>query len=94
MNAIDLYLFEELETDVEVEDGRYSNRAKEAHEDCLSLLFDLMNKLVHSEHNGETPMNISTSPSQETTSTQPEKQNQDTQKDEAVNRNNLIVRKH
>ena len=50
LDSVDLDLFEELEADIEVEDGGNSNWAKETHEDGLSLLFDLVDQPMHSEH--------------------------------------------
>ena len=47
-----LDLVEELDADVEVKRCADANGAEEADEECLSLLFDLVNLLVHTEHNG------------------------------------------
>jgi hypothetical protein len=38
--------FKELETDVEIEYSRYADGTKEANENCLSLLFDLVDELA------------------------------------------------
>ena len=45
---------EELERDVEVEDCRDANRTEETNEDCLALLFDLVDGFVEGEDDWKT----------------------------------------
>lgn len=52
-NAVDGDGLEELETDVQVEDGRDADRTEEADEDGLAFLFDLVDEFVHREDNWE-----------------------------------------
>jgi hypothetical protein len=40
-----------LSTDIEIEDGRDTNWAKEAYKPCLFLMLNLVNMLVHGHHN-------------------------------------------
>jgi len=46
LDAIDSNPFEKLETDVEIKYSRDADWAKETNENCLSLLFDLVDKLT------------------------------------------------
>ena len=50
--AVDFEFVQELDADIEVESGAYADGAKETNKECLSLLFDLMDLLVHSEDDG------------------------------------------
>ena len=54
LHAIDSNRFEEFEADIQVEYCRYTDRSEETHENGLSFLLDLVNKLVHGEDDRET----------------------------------------
>lgn len=66
---------QEFDRDVEIKDGRYSNGAKEAHEDGLLHLLDLGYEAVDGEDEGQAP----------------QEKNQDAERDEAVDGDHIVV---
>lgn len=73
--TIHLDLPQKLQTHIQIEDGADSNRAKEADEKCLTLLFNLGNVLVHGVNNRWTP----------------KQEHEDAKENQAVDRNDVVV---
>ena len=52
--AINRYLMQEVDADIEVEDSGYADGAKESHKRGLLELLDLRDLLVHGEYDRDT----------------------------------------
>lgn len=74
-NAVYCDLSQEIQRDVQIKDRTHANRPEESNEQGLLLLFDLLDLPVHCIDDGHTA----------------EKEDQNSNKDEAVNRDHIVV---